>query len=66
MKRIKYVGSMARAVLFDGREVARGEAFDVEDGAAHGLLAQPDNYAAAEDGRALGRGKARGEATPTE
>lgn len=50
MTRIKYVGSMPTAVLFDGREVKRGEAFDVQDEAiAKDLLSQEDNYAPADD-----------------
>jgi hypothetical protein len=47
VKRFKYVGSMSSVVLYDGREVKRGEAFEVEnDAIAASLLKQEDNYAA--------------------
>lgn len=50
MTRVKYVGPMSSAVLFDGREVQRGVAFDVDDDAiAKDLLGQTDNYAPADE-----------------
>ena len=50
MTRVKYVGSMPTAVLYDGREVERGVPFDVaDDQVAKDLLSQEDNYAPADD-----------------
>lgn len=50
MSRLKYVGEMPSAVLYDGREVKRGAAFEVTDETiAKNLLSQEDNYAPADD-----------------
>ena len=50
MSRLKYVGTMPTAVLYDGREVERGAAFEVQDETiAKNLLSQEDNYAPADD-----------------
>ncbi len=50
MMKLKYVGSMSSAVLFDGRAVMRDQVFEVEDDqVAAGLLAQTDNYAGTVD-----------------
>ena len=48
--KLKYIGTMPSAVLYDGREVERGTAFDIPDEAiAKNLLSQEDNYAPADE-----------------
>ncbi len=58
MRRLKYVGSMSSAVLYDGREVKREEPFEADDQTAEGLLAQTENYAPADDDAPPARPKA--------